>query len=749
MSTPNRPRLTPSPGKTIVRVALLAAAGLWLHAASLPASDFLWRQDPETGLMVAQLTDSTIDNTDHYALYYHQDSLGGHGRYLVYRSIRANSAGTGLDTTTRAYWRLDLETGSTAELMPTGQAAEAFVRGNEVFLFHRATPTSPINTISVVDLSNIERAELINVGNTTLVGAVAVNADASLLIYQTLDDRIELFDRQTGAIIPVLAASHEIYQHFQFSPTDPGLFTFIKQGDPQGLQRVHIGRAVRGVANSITVTHQAMQAASRGEPLETYIFPHPFWGIDGRLWSDAITSTDPLLPNAYVPIRVDTDPDAGKFAQVSPSALLTITDDQWQLHQSTSRALNWFAGDGIGAGVPLGEPFIHLLRLDDKGCYPLSASAPCGTFEQLRLSSSLGADLQFGGNWESNAKTLETLDGVIFSAPWDFASGQLTPVIVTAGNPPRQNRPRNIFLVKLTNRLKARLAGDRIDDSIPGPWKAGHRITVDSAGVWRVDYGTPEGFGDGMQDDTLAGTIGDGYSLADLNGDDVEDRVTFSRDAAGIWTTEVAHSSYEGRLGGDLDGQRSDPASVGWLALDDLDGNGLDDLVRVSPQQGQLIWQGFLNQDAELPTSATPSVAYDQSLFGDATLVEHVHLADVNGDGYADRIVVERTWDTWTWKVDFSLPSSFGDGLVDSQQAYFGYPALDQPLADDVNGDGFADLVLARGWGGAPVQWIAYLSDKSGFGTAGVVYSTAGFGTGNQRPLIAHLARFPTANASP
>lgn len=165
----------------IRKVSTLALVLSW-HSLMVSADPIQWRQDPETGLMVAQLTESTPDNTDYYALYYHQDSLGGQGRYGVHRSIRANALGTGLDTTTRIYWRLDLETGDRLELMPAGQAADAFVRGDEVFLFHREMPGSPVNTISVMNLVTLEPKVLANVGLATLAGAIAVNADATLLL---------------------------------------------------------------------------------------------------------------------------------------------------------------------------------------------------------------------------------------------------------------------------------------------------------------------------------------------------------------------------------------------------------------------------------------------------------------------------------------------------------------------------------------------------------------------------------------
>ncbi len=731
---------------TISAVVVAAITLLCSLNGTARADDFLWQQDPETGLMIAQLTESTPDNTDHYALYYHQDSLDGQGRYLIYRTIQANAAGTGLVNETRSFWRLDLETGHRIEVMPVGLAGDAVVHGNQIFLYHRAAAGTPVNRISVMDMGTLEYTELANVGNTALAGAIAVNADATLLMYQTTNDRVELLDlidptQPTSQT--VLIGSTADYQHIQFSPTDPELFTFILQGNPVGLQRVHIGRAARDAGGTPVITHQALHPANSTDPIDSYELPHPFWGIDGRFWTDAIDSIAGH-PNALVPLQMNTDPN-GKFAEVSASPLLTIQDDEWQLHMSTSRALNWFAGDGSGNNMTtndLGEPFIHLLRLDDTGCLPLVSSSACGSVEQLQLSSSLGADAQHGGNWEANSRTLKTLDGVVFSAPWDFATNQATPVVVTSPHP---NRARNLFMIKLPSRLKARLAQDRVDNTVAGPWKVGHRVTVD-AGIWNVDYGSSTSFGDGIGDDTVTGTVGDRYTLADLNGDDVEDRVTFLRDSTGAWTTEVAHSTYDGRLGLGINSQRNDPATADWLVLDDLDGNGFDDLVRVIPDAAGVTWQGFLNHAAQLPTATSPSPGYAGSTFGDSTWTEHAFLADVNGDGYADRIVVERAADTWYWKVDYSLATGFGDGIVDSEMPYFGYPSLDIPLVNDVNGDGLADLVMLRSFG--TPQWIAMLSDASGFGASGTFWFKSGFGSATMVPLIGHFSRFPLTGPS-
>jgi hypothetical protein len=166
-------------------------------------------------------------------------------------------------------------------------------------------------------------------------------------------------------------------------------------------------------------------------------------------------------------------------------------------------------------------------------------------------------------------------------------------------------------------------------------------------------------------------------------------------------------------------------------------------VVVLCEEGSSLYWNGILNTTGILP-DATPSTGYANKAFGDAALDEFTFVADVNGDGYADRIVVRRHDEGWNWLCDYSNSEGFGDSSVDS--SYVGANnSTDIPMVDDINGDGYADIVIARRENGV-LKWYANLSSSSGFGGKWI-WGPSVFGGSNDIPVIGHFTHYSTTES--
>lgn len=172
----------------------------------------------------------------------------------------------------------------------------------------------------------------------------------------------------------------------------------------------------------------------------------------------------------------------------------------------------------------------------------------------------------------------------------------------------------------------------------------------------------------------------------------------------------------------------------------DLDGDGVSDLLSLRTRRPL----AFFNRDdgwgdpVSLPPSAIPDVD-----FGDNRL----RFADMNGDGHVDLVVLKSRRIVW-WP-------SLGDGRWGAPQVMDATPEFDVPRPDedvhlaDVNGDGLADLILV-GRGSVRIfinrSGTSYsapivldrtplvtsgnflLADMAGSGTSGLLWTSEGGG---------------------
>lgn len=753
---------SPSSASPRHRRALFGAlfGALILCAYWAEAAPFQWRLDPTTGNATAQLTTwdsaSTALTQDNYVLYYHQPNQTHDGQFLVYQHLKCScgSQGCGQSPASLEYRRLDLETGSETLLKGAGLANGAVVHGHHLFVGARDTPSGHYLRLERIDIRDGTTACLTPLPTgQNLTGSMSVNADGTALIYQTLPaavrggggiTRVHFLSPSPPTLCPsfntdtVLDPYDPNIEHLQFSSADPEVFTFVDRAGDR-LSELGIG--------TVTPTGSTWNRLSSSQAyLDSFQrFPHPFWDANGLLWSDAInpsSTVTPPLSEAFVRFELDT-----ATGLVQHHAAVEMTDLDWHHHQAGGRSQGWFVGDGLNtvSRQGFGEPYISLFHLQP----PTAPQTLGGALERFRLSDSLGNENAGRGNRGANAHLLETLDGVVFSVPYDFNTGESADVLGCPAS-------RNVFLAKIPTHLRARMRDDVVlTRGADGPFKHANRLSVDPLGQsWSIDYGsggsTPS-LGDGIID-RIAGPISSGshhVGLADLNGDGVDDRLVFSELSSGGWSIEAAYTPYDGVLPTaqvTSDTFQSYPGpSFPPPVFGDLNGDGKDDLILLDGGGPTVLWKGRFSADTALPAFPYAPLGLPweaASPFGDPSVDEHFFAADVDGDGYADRVVVRPFGGHWRWSLDLGTPSGFGDGVEDASFVGAGY-TTDTPLMADVNLDGRADIVIAREQNGQ-LRWYVNPSSAGSFGTAWDPPSGRGFFGAVGQPLIGTFGRYHT-----
>ena len=690
-----------------IRLILLT---MFFFTAAQASEPFTWLLDPETKIMTAQLT----NEGNNYGFYWHQKNNTDEGRYLIYRNMTNSSVST------LNYYKLDLETGENVAIMPKGYANCAYVCGDHLYAFTRPDLSSSHKTLSRYDLGTLQKQDLVTVSGS-LTGSMTINSDRTALIYCEYVsflgneiNNIHLLDLTDNTHRLLFTTSDMTTRHFQFSLTDPDHYTYYDSGS-KGIETLNVGNIRTNERSGLKSTDPYLLSVGN--------FAHAFYSADGHLWSDGIWSTM-ISGDTYV--RFDIDYSAGNIGNITSYVKIPIANEQWQLHTTYTRAAGWFGGDGTGADRPAaGELYIHLLNLDVN---TLAAN-------QFRLARAIGTNLTADGNQEANNHVLQTQDAIVWSAYNSFTDNS-------------QER-MNIFLVKIPNKLKASLANAMVAGigSAEGPFKHANRVTVDSAGKWKVSFGKPDGFDNAATNAELPKLSVDkeytSYAMADIDGDDVDDRIGMLWDASqSRWTVDSVRMLYCGTKSEDnikWQGQYTDLTEKYKPQFNDIDGDSLDDVVLIRPSGSLLTWSAIKNTSGELPVQAVWQ-GYNGN-FGSSTLDDYAYIADVNRDGYADRVVVRKSSNGWLWQCDYSGAGGFGDGTVDT--SYTGGDNLsDTPLMGDVNGDGFSDIVIARRSGDSLV-WFANLSNAGGFDSKWTFQNNI-FGGVSDQPLLGQLGRFTT-----
>jgi hypothetical protein len=243
--------------------------------------------------------------------------------------------------------------------------------------------------------------------------------------------------------------------------------------------------------------------------------------------------------------------------------------------------------------------------------------------------------------------------------------------------------------------------------------------------VWYVDQSGQGGFGDGQAE--LVGGFGnmsDKHMIGDVNGDGYADRVVARLHESGdYWNYFASFSNSTGFGSGvaDLVGSFGGPGTVPY-AVADLNGDGFADRigVSISAQNNRNYWGSQTGDGGTFPGGAT------WTSFWGGTNTSLVGAFDVNNDGIADRVDAFGN----NWRVDFGPEAGgFGDSANDWTGYFGGTGDNITRLIGDLSDDGYGDRVLATLNAQGYHDWVASLSTATGFGTSGVDYTQqASFG---------------------
>jgi hypothetical protein len=189
----------------------------------------------------------------------------------------------------------------------------------------------------------------------------------------------------------------------------------------------------------------------------------------------------------------------------------------------------------------------------------------------------------------------------------------------------------------------------------------------------------------------VTGHLGDLYDtphLADLNGDGLDDRIIIR------WSGQhIAYCRYTASDGSlpdvgidtqrGLGGEYEDTVMFGNFNSDGIADTMLctavDMLWYVRPSDGN---------------EGLPDVNWvNLGIFGEVG--DTPLYADVNGDGFDDRVVVRADGEAWTTYVDYSIDGDAGDAVQDVNVTR-GVNATDIVVFSDINGDGLDDYILVR-----------------------------------------------------
>jgi arylsulfatase A-like enzyme len=226
------------------------------------------------------------------------------------------------------------------------------------------------------------------------------------------------------------------------------------------------------------------------------------------------------------------------------------------------------------------------------------------------------------------------------------------------------------------------------------------------------------GEGLGASVGTAGDVNGDGYADvvigADRYGGDTGRAYVYLGQSAGLDTTPAAI------LSGEKPNSRFG-RSTGTAG--DVNGDGYADVVMGAPGYASKTGRIYVYAGGAAGLSATPAYTATgetaNSQFGSAVGT----AGDVNGDGYADVVIGAPGYDSFTGRIYVylgsdagvqAMPALFVSGTGTSQ--YFGFAAQ---TAGDVSGDGFSDLVIgAYGYANGAGQASVILGRAGIIGTA-------------------------------
>jgi hypothetical protein len=475
---------------------------------------------------------------------------------------------------------------------------------------------------------------------------------------------------------------------------------------------------------------------------------------------------------------------AGKLVlelAIASSEVTVETDDSLVLRAPSGRRLRYAdlraadaSGRGLASRFELAGASVVRLVVDDAGArYPVQidplltevadATVTGGADDQIGISVANAGDTNGDGYDDVivGARSFDaslSLDGAAFiflGGPDGVASG---PATVTAWTLLRPEQTDAAFGVSVAS--AGDVNGDGYADVIVGARQ--YQVALDQEGAAFIFLGGPSGIRDGtpaFADTVLRGGQAEAYfgavvaSAGDVNGDGYADVIIGSSYKTG--SLQGAAFIFLGGPSGVASGTAAAAATVllpdasiplggfaGSVAsAGDVDGDGYDDvLVGADFADAAYIFRGGASGVASASSAAAATV-----LTGTAGTDFGLRVAsagDVNGDGYADVIVGAPFAGGGTASVFLGGPAGVPDGTAATApgqltctQAMGGFGAA-VASAGDVNGDGFGDVVVVS----AP---------NVGASTAFVYYGgSAGIASGDEHSSAAQLTLAQTGSLS-
>ncbi len=263
------------------------------------------------------------------------------------------------------------------------------------------------------------------------------------------------------------------------------------------------------------------------------------------------------------------------------------------------------------------------------------------------------------------------------------------------------------------------------------------RVVVRDAGdgtaEWAVDLSGPGGFGDGEADVVvLYGVMTDLHMLGDVNGDGLTDKIVVrdGGDDTWLWMADFSTPTAFG------DGEPDAVATYGAVsahephAVADLNGDGYADRFLVQHTPDFHLYMVDFSADGVFGDGAPD----DYASYGAPTM-PLIGVYDMEGNGNADRVI--DLDGTPAWAVDLSFAGKMGDGAPDVIATY-GAPGMTL-LMGELNNDGFGDRIVVIDADGT-MTWQGDLSTPVGFGDGeSDVFEQGPFGESGQEFLAADI----------
>ena len=305
-------------------------------------------QDPQTKLWVYQIS---LDPGLNRVFYYHQYNSNDPDWVVFYNHQLDKQA-------LPRYYRLNLRTGEKI-LLSDNLCNGEFLNDNYLYVFYHAKKQTIVDGLwHKEEQVSVARQNILTREWTFLCplpkgwkeeGSITANKTDDAVIFTTHNQtdpktrRIMLFHMEDNSLVQIYEGNEEL-QHFTFSPTDPGIFTYINQSASYTVARIGVGSVKQKKIQALQIV-----ADSTGYFLDVNFrgsnFAHPFWSSDGFLCCDILWhKTNPV--DGFGLVKLDLRPNPLIPVPVEKQQLGFLPAKHWSAHTNKTTLPDWFVSDG-------------------------------------------------------------------------------------------------------------------------------------------------------------------------------------------------------------------------------------------------------------------------------------------------------------------------------------------------------------------------------------------------------------------